>query len=212
MYAHANEHIIPHESLCAGNPCQLACGGTLYRITPGILINIKGQNLASVNKYWLEKLRCALCNEVFSATIPKQVSKEKYHPSFKAMLAIQKYYMAMPFHRQDYFRSLLGFPIAASTQWQLMEELASCALLVSPALEKMAANGSLIHNDDTVVRIVGVIDNNRQNPGQKRTGMYTTSILAQNGAHKIFYNSKRHSGENMAGLLNKDELSRCVMH
>ncbi|CDZ76806.1 Transposase [Legionella massiliensis] len=182
----------------------------LYRIPPGILVNIKGHNLASVNKYWIEKLRCALCNEVFPATIPKQVCKEKYHPSFKAMLALQKYYMAMPFHRQDYFQSLLGFPIAASTQWQLMEELASCVLLVFPTLEKIAANGSLIHNDDTVVRIVDVIRNNRQNPGQKRTGMYTTGILAQNGTHKIalFYNSKRHSGENMARLLNKRDKNK----
>ncbi|CDZ76622.1 Transposase IS66 family protein [Legionella massiliensis] len=126
------------------------------------------------------------------------------------MLTLQKYYMAMPFHRQDYFQSLLGFPIAASTQWQLMEELVSCVLLVFPALEKMAANCSLIHNDDTVVRIVDVIRNNRQNPGQKRTGMYTTGILAQNGAHKVvlFYNSKRHLGENMARLLNKRDKNK----
>ncbi|WP_182393106.1 hypothetical protein [Legionella sp. PC997] len=35
--------------------------------------------------------------------------------------------------------------------------------------------------------------------------MYTTGILAQNSAHKIalFYNSQRHSGENMERLLNK---------
>ncbi len=42
--------------------------------------------------------------------------KEKYHPSFKAMLALQKYYLRMPFHRQDYFQSLIGLPIPASTQ------------------------------------------------------------------------------------------------
>ncbi len=56
----------------------------------------------------------------------------------------------MPFHRQEYVQSLIGLPIPASTQWQLMEELAGCALLVFPALEILAANGSLIHNDDTV--------------------------------------------------------------
>ncbi|WP_165482613.1 hypothetical protein [Legionella santicrucis] len=46
------------------------------------------------------------------------------------MLALQKYYMAMPFHRQEYFQSLIGFPIPASTQWQLMEELAGCDLVL----------------------------------------------------------------------------------
>ena len=86
-----------------------------------------------------------------------------------------------------------------------MEELAGCALLVFPALEELAANGSVIHNDDTVLRIVDTIRNNRQNPDKKRTCIYTTGILAQNGTHKIalFYNSQRHSGENMERLLNK---------
>ncbi|WP_341785344.1 hypothetical protein [Legionella longbeachae] len=99
--------------------------------------------------------------------------------------------MAMPFNRQEYFQSLIGFPIPSSTQWQLMEELAGCALLVFPALEIIAANGSLIHNDDTVLRIIDTIRHNRLNPDKKRTGIYTTVLLAQNSAHKIalFYNS-----------------------
>ena len=204
-YINATEHTISLESLSAGQLCPRACGGKLYRFEPGIIVNIKGQNLASVDKYWVEKLRCALCNEVFAADIPSHVYKEKYQPSFKAMLALQKYYMAMPFHRQDYFQSLIGFPMPASTQWQLMEELAGYALLVFPTLEEIAANGSLIHNDDTVLRIVDTIHHNRQNPDKKRTGMYTTGLLAQNGDHKIalFYNSQRHSGENMERLLHK---------
>ena len=146
-YINAQEHTIALESLSPGQLCPHHCGGRLYSINPGILINIKGQNLASVNKYWIEKLRCALCNEIFSANIPAHIHQEKYHPSFKAMLALQKYYMAMPFHRQEYFQSLIGFPIPSSTQWQPMEELAGCALLVFLALEMLAANGSLIHNE-----------------------------------------------------------------
>lgn len=212
-YINASEHTIPLESLRSGQSCPHLCGGKLYSINPGILINIKGQNLASVDKYWIEKLRCALCNEVFSANIPTHVHQEKYHPSFKAILALQKYYMAMPFHRQEHVQSLIGFPIPSSTQWQLMEELAGCALLVFPTLEILAANGSLIHNDDTVLRIVDTIRHNRQNPDKKRTGMYTTGILAQNGAHKIalFYNSQRHSGENMERLLNKRQKNNGVV-
>lgn len=47
-YINASEHTIALESLSAGHPCPLDCGGRLYSINPGILINIKGQNLASV--------------------------------------------------------------------------------------------------------------------------------------------------------------------
>ncbi|KTC82812.1 hypothetical protein Lbru_1732 [Legionella brunensis] len=77
-------------------------------------------------------------------------TKKNIIPVLKQSWPYKKYYMAMPFHRQEYVQSLIGLPIPASTQWQLMEELAGCALLVFPALEILAANGSLIHNDDTV--------------------------------------------------------------
>ncbi len=207
------------ETLGPGQPCPLDCGGKLYLIAPGIIVNIKGHNLASVNKYWIEKLRCALCNEVFSATIPKQICKEKYHPSFKAMLVLQKYYMAMPFHRQEYFQSLIGFPLAASTQWQLIEELACCALMVFPVLEKIAANGSLIHNDDTVVRIVDVIHKNGQNPGQKRTGIciplaFWLKMMLIKSPCFITANAiqvKTWSDCSIGEIRIKDKLSRCVM-
>ncbi len=209
VYTDANEYQVQHH-LKPGEPCPLACGGKLYRLEPGILVNIKGQSLASVDKYWLEKLRCTLCNEVFKANIPKEACHEKYHPSFKSMLALQKCHMAMPFHRQEHFQSPLGFPLPASTQWQLMEELASSALLVFPILEQMAADAEVIQNDDTVLRIVGLIFGNRQNSNQKRTGMFTTGILAQNGDYQIalFYNSQRHSGENMEQLLKKRDKNK----
>ena len=43
--------------------------------------------------------------------------------------------------------------------------------------------------------------------------MYTTGILAQNGAHQIalIYNSQRHSGENMERLLNKSPKNKGVV-
>jgi len=131
------------------------------------------------------------------------------------MLALQKYHMNMPFHRQEHFQSSIGFPIPASTQWQLMEKLASCVLLIFPTMENLAANGELIHNDDTVLRIVDLIHHNRLNPEQKKTDMFTIGIMDQNGAYKsaLFYNSKRHSGKNMERLLDKrDKHQGSVIH
>ena len=42
-YINASEHTIPLESLSSGQSCPHHCGGKLYSINPGILINIKGQ-------------------------------------------------------------------------------------------------------------------------------------------------------------------------
>jgi transposase len=78
---------------------------------------VKGQNLAAVHKYWIEKLRCALCGFLVSADVPDEVGNQKYDAAFKALLTLQKYYVAIPFYRQAYFQSLLGVPLPASTQW-----------------------------------------------------------------------------------------------
>jgi transposase len=123
----------------------MQCGGKLYVLNPGVIVRVQGQNLAAVHKYWIDKLRCASCSHLISADIPKHVGQEKYDAAFKGILALQKYYVAIPFYRQAYFQSLLGVPLPASTQWQLIEEVGGAALLIFPTLERIAANGDVVH-------------------------------------------------------------------
>lgn len=82
-----------------GDLCLTGFGGKLYCVEPGILVRVKGQNLAAVHKYWIEKLRCALCGYLVSANVPGEIGNEKYDAAFKAILALQKYYVAIPFYR-----------------------------------------------------------------------------------------------------------------
>ena len=58
-------------SLQAGDPCPTRCGGKLYKPDddPGGIIRVKGQSCAHVIRYEFERLRCALCGEVFSPHI-----------------------------------------------------------------------------------------------------------------------------------------------
>lgn len=204
-YINAIEHQLTTDEYKTGDPCPLFCSGKLYSIDPGIIVRVKGQNLAAVHKYWVNKLRCTACSYIVSANIPNQVGTEKYDAAFKAILALQKYYVAVPFNRQAYFQSLLGIPLPASTQWELIEEVGGAALLVFPTLEWMAANGKVIHNDDTTVKIIDIIRHNRSHPCKERTGMFTTGILSRTEQRDIvlFYNGKIHAGENMEKLLTK---------
>ena len=154
-----------------------------------------------------------MCSHIISADIPNHIGHEKYDPAFKAILALQKYYVAIPFHRQAYFQSLLGVPLPASTQWQLIEEVGGAALLVFPILERMAANGDIIHNDDSHVKITDIIRHNRLNPDKRRTGMFTTGIISRTDQRDIalFYNGTLHAGENMERLLKKRN-NKCRNH
>jgi hypothetical protein len=204
-YTNTIEHTIVISNLSAGDLCPEHCGGKLYRYEPGVLVRIKGQNLAAVHKYWVEKLRCATCGYLISADVPDGVGKEKYDAAFKAVLVLQKYYVAVPFNRQAYFQSLLQMPLPVSTQWQLIEEVGGIAIPVFQVLERKAANGKIIHNDDSHVKITELIHLNRTQPPKERTGMFTTGILSRTGEHDIalFYNGTQHAGENLDKLLQK---------
>jgi hypothetical protein len=113
-YINITEHQLSHAEYKAGDLCPMLCGGKLYFIEPGVIVRVKGQNLAAVHKYWIDKLRCASCSYIFSADIPNHVGTEKYDAAFRAILALQKYYVAIPFNRQAYFQSLLGVPLPVS--------------------------------------------------------------------------------------------------
>lgn len=204
-YINTIEHQLLTTEYKAGNPCPMLCGGKLYSIEPGVIVRVKGQNLAAVHKYWIDKLRCALCGYIISADIPRHVGDEKYDATFKAILALQKYYVAVPFNRQAYFQAMLGVPLPASTQWNLIEDVGGAALNIFPTLERIAANGELIHNDDTNVKITDIIRHNRTHPNKERTGMFTTGILsrAENRDIALFYNGTMHAGENFEKLLEK---------
>jgi len=194
--------------LRAGDACPEQCGGKLYALKiPSIVIRITGNPLAGVTRYHLERLRCALCGVLIKAALPPGVHEsEKYDARLKAELALQKYYMGMPFYRQQIFQGMLNFPLPDATQFELCEDVANCGYPVIGALEKEAANGQLVHQDDTSARILSVISDNKKNPDKKRTGMYTTGIIAKTQTDRqiaLFYTGTQHAGENLMALLTK---------
>ncbi len=191
-----------HESLKSGELCPKKCGGKLYTIKPRSMICLKGHALASATRYLLERLRCSLCGHVFTAR-PPGISLQKYDPSLKAHLAIAKNYAGLPFYRLQMLQSMVGVPLSASTQWELVEFLADDIYPIYYALERLAAQGQVIHHDDTVIRILSLVEENKTRSGKDRCGMYTTGILSRVDARSIylFISSRFHSGENMTKLL-----------
>jgi len=204
VYQNCEEIDLNLSGLALGDDCPLLCGGKLGAYDSGVIIRIKGQNFVKLLRYTLEKLRCSLCGEIFVAKIPPEVAnEEKYDAAFKAMLALMKYYVAVPFYRQEYFQKLLNFPLSDSTQWDLIEQLAGSCYPVFNALKTVAANGKLIQNDDTSLKILEVIKQIKEGTAGNRTGMYTTGIIAEQEGHKIalFINGRKHSGENLEDIL-----------
>jgi transposase len=94
----------------------------------------------------------------------------------------------------------LGVPLPATTQWDLTE---AAAQQFRPALEELIrqAEGGVMHNDDTGMRILHLA----REPGDKRTGTFTSGIVSIVGARTIalFFTGSKHAGENIAEVLKK---------
>jgi len=202
-YPDAEEIFIPHPDLKAKDPCPENCGGRLYEITPNELIRIIGQSMAKVIRYQLQRLRCARCGLVVKAEMPPGMSQEKYDARFKAILAVQKYFGGVPFYRQQHLQALQNFPLPDATQWELVEQVANCVYPSVRELERLAAQGEVVHNDDTSVKIVEVIQANKNDPERERTGMFTSGIIAKVGEREIalYYSGTQHAGENLSAIL-----------
>jgi transposase len=207
-----------HEELAIGERCP-ACGrGRLYQLPAGIEMRLDGHALLSAVRYELEKLRCSACGQVFTAALPAGAGVEKYSARARAVLALGRYYLGVPLYRLEGYQALLGVPVPDATQWDQIERVADCAYPVFRQLEALAAQGEVIYQDDTPVRILALIEENRQaetqaqdaSPSLSRTGMYTTGLVVQVGEHTIclYYAGRQHAGENLAALLHHREAQR----
>jgi transposase len=197
-----------HESLKPGDSCPENCGGRLYAIDPKTTVCLTGHALASATKYLQSRCRCALCGKVFTAKPAEGMPSQKYDEALKANLAIAKNYAGMPFYRLQMLQKMVGVPLPHPTQWQLVESLADAIYPVYYELERLAAQGKIISHDDTTVRILSIMEENKRKAegGEKgRTGMFTTGIVSQVGQYVIclFLSGRCHSGENMTKILEK---------
>jgi len=227
---------VRHESLQAGDPCPKCEQGTLYDTSrPGVLVRLVGQAPVKAMVYYLQKLRCNPCGAIFTAKPPEGVDPEKkYDPTVGSMIALLKYGNGMPFHRQEKLQENLGVPLPASTQWDIVDAQAERAEPVWKELVRQAAQGDVVFNDDTGVKILELmgerarqaaledtdddtaedsaeapaedsVEDSAKELGPERTGMFTTAIVATGDGHKI---ALFLSGRQHAGENLKDVLLR----
>ena len=89
---HGAEKIpVAHESLKPKDPCPDCHRGKLYELPqPGIILRITGNAPCSGKIYELQKLRCNLCQKIFTAAAPDNIGDEKYDAASGAMIALLK--------------------------------------------------------------------------------------------------------------------------
>jgi len=210
-YRGAERVDVAHPSLRAGDECP-ACGqGTVYEKAPGVLVRITGQPPLAATVYRLQKLRCHLCGRVFTADAPEGAGPRKYDATAGSMIGLLKYGSGLPFNRLEGLQGDLGVPLPASTQWDVVEAVAEGLAPVFDELIRQAAQGEVLHNDDTTVKILELMGErarqeapaNVVGDGDGRRGLYTSGVVALRDGHRValFFSGRRHAGENLAQVL-----------
>ena len=224
---------VRHESLQPGDPCPKCETGTLYDTgRPGVLVRLVGQAPVKAMVYYLQKLRCNPCGALFTAELPQGVdAEEKYDPTVGSMIALLKYGNGMPFHRQETLQGNLGIPLPDATQWDIVNAQAERAEPIWKEVGRQAAQGEVVFNDDTGVKILELMgerarqaaledtddagtvakpwsaensaEDSAEELGPERRGMFTTGIVATADGHKIalFLSGRQHAGENLKDVL-----------
>jgi len=217
-YTGASRIPVPHESLKHGEACPCCGRGKVYKeAKPRLKIWVTGGPPLAADLYERETLRCNLCGESFVAQLPEGVDTDKYDETAVSMAAVLKYGTGMPFYRLGMLQDSLGIPLPPSTQWDLVSQAAD---RISPAfaeLVRQAAQGKVIHNDDTGMKLLSAPeqhDDEDEADGKEqstRKGVFTTGIVSIVEGHEvaIYCTDRHHAGESLEALLRKraEELS-----
>jgi transposase len=196
---------VKHAQLKSGDVCPECREGKVYRQKePKTLVRMVGRPPLQATVFEMERLRCNGCGEFFTASEPKSAGPEKFDASAMAMTALVKYGAGLPFHRLEKLEKQLGIPLPASTQWELVKRAAGLLRPLLGELIRRAAQGSVIHNDDTGMRILRLA----RNADDGRTGTFTSGIVSVWREWKIalYFTGWKHAGENLADVLKQREL------
>lgn len=216
-YLAAKHIVVPHEALKPGGPCLRCQRGNLYNLKhPAPFLRIVGQAPLAATCWDCERLRCATCGAVYTARAPDEAQGGKYDETAVSIVALLRYGGGMPFHRLESLQRNLDTPLPASTQWDLVNEAAALVEPAAEELKRLAAQGHVLHNDDSYMRILELMGKRRAKllasgklPDPERTGLFTTaivSIVAGIGTIALFFTGRKHAGENLAAVLdNRDK-------
>lgn len=219
-YRNARRIPAPHPSCKAGDACPECHQGTVYEMAhPGVVVRIVGQAPLQATVYQLQKLRCNLCGKVFTAPRPKEAGPDKYDATAGSMMALLKYGTGFPFHRLERLQGALGIPLPAATQWDIVHAKAQRILPAYQELIRQAAQGDVVYNDDTTIKILEFMGKRAQQAARSedasegssrakdshRTGLFTSGIVSTHEARRIalFFSGRKHAGENLRDVLAK---------
>jgi transposase len=201
-----------HPDLDSGDRCPQCDKGRVYDSPPRSIVKVVGQAPLGATVYKLQRLRCRLCDSVFTAPLPAAVaSLPKYDSSCASMIALLRYGNGMPHFRLEGLQASLYVPLPDATQWDIVSKAVPAPRAVFQALIVRAAQAPLLHSDDTPMKVLSLMAERKRaeadgiKPVAKAINTSGIVAVAQEGdkQHKVvlFFTGHAHAGKNMERLL-----------
>ena len=200
------QHIpVPLPGMTTGCVCSKCQRGKVYRMASGSVVRIVGRPALQARIYEPERWRCNLCDEIFTAPLPPEAGDKKYDETAGSMIALLKYGSGVPFYRLQGLQESLQVPLPAATQWELVAEVAKQATPAWEALLTEAAQGTVLHNDDTTMTVLSLKEENDGPEAPERKGVFTSGIVSVREGWKagMFFTGRKHAGERLEELLQR---------
>jgi rubredoxin len=200
------EHLpVPLSEMTTGCACPSCERGKVYQLEAGSVVRIVGLPALQARIYETERWRCNVCGEVFKAPLPPGAGDKKYDETAGSMIALLKYGSGVPFYRLEKLQESLQVPLPVATQWEIVAEVAKEVKPVWEALVTKAAQGAVLHNDDTPMTVLSLKAENNEPEAPERKGVFTSGIVAVDAGWKagIFFTGRKHAGERLEELLQR---------
>jgi transposase len=202
-----------HTELESGDRCPQCDKGRVYDSPPKTLVKVVGQAPLGATVYRLQRLRCRLCDAVFTAPLPAAVaSLPKYDSSCASMIAVLRFGNGLPHFRLESLQASLYIPLPDATQWDIISKAALAPRAVFEELIRQAAQAPLLHSDDTPMKVLSLMkERERAEAGGVKPAakaINTSGIVAvlQDDANVqrkvvLFFTGHAHAGKNMERVL-----------
>ncbi len=157
-----------HQTLKPGDKCP-ECLGKVEESDPGVAYRWTGSPPLVLTVYLLQRLICYRCKATFTAAVPGEAAAERVHSeaperiterktdaTANAMVAQLRYEYGVPHYRLAQLQASQGVPLPVANQWKMILSVFGAAQPVHTALEDAAAQGGLVQNDDTRMRVLSL--------------------------------------------------------
>ncbi len=206
-YRGARKVEVPHGSLKSGDPCpdgnaaaRFICNATLV-----CWCGLKGKRLSPRRCTSWRSCGATSAGMCLRLTAPEGAGEEKYDETAASMIAMLRYGSGFPWNRLEGLQENMGIPLPAATQCEIVKETAAQIQPAGDELIRQAAQGDVVHNDDTSMRVLS-LDRDAASDADiaaERTGVFTSGIVSIGEGHRIglYFTGRKHAGENLADVL-----------